>query len=66
MHLEQNKQLSDEDFTSVDSSEMWDEIEENEKEYSEMKQKVIKLGFESAVNKKILISVLMTLCIGNF
>ena len=67
MHLEINKnEVDSDDESSVNSSEMWDEMEENEKEYTEMKQKAIKLGFESAVNKKILVSVLITLCIGNF
>ena len=34
--------------------------------YTEIKQNAIKRGFEAAVNKKILVSVLVTLCIGNF
>jgi len=45
---------------------MWDQLSDNEKEYDEIKEKVMKLGFQSAVNKKILFSVLITLCIGNF
>ena len=45
---------------------MWDQLSENEAEKEKIKQKVIKLEFKSTVNKKILFSVLITLCIGNF
>ena len=38
MHLEINKNEDEsDDDSSVNSSEMWDEMEENEKEYTEMK-----------------------------